>query len=141
MRDKETVNDGTYITSYVYDSANQLIRENNEQLGFTYVWTYDNAGNILSRTEYAYTAGSLTGVTPVDTITYAYGNSEWGDLLTSFDGHSITYDAMGNPLDDGPWEYTWEHGRQLASMSRVSKNWTYTSVSYTHLTLPTMAVV
>ena len=77
-----TVSDGTNTTSYVYDSANQLVRENNQAGGFTHVWTYNYAGNITSRTEYAYTTGSLG--TPTDTVTYTYGNSAWGDPLTTY---------------------------------------------------------
>jgi len=87
-------------------------------------WEYDNAGNILSKSEYAYTTGTLG--TAVDTVSYIYGNSNWGDLLTSYDGVSISYDAIGNPLTDGTWTYTWEHGRQLASMSNGSTTWSYT---------------
>ena len=30
--------------------------------------------------------------------TYTYGDANWKDLLTAFDGHSITYDGGGNPL-------------------------------------------
>jgi hypothetical protein len=45
------------------------------------------------------------------------GDSQWGDLLTAYDGNAITYDQIGNPLSDGEWTYTWQHGRQLASMS------------------------
>ena len=119
-----SVSDGTNTTSYVYDSAGQLLRENNQAAGKTWVWTYDNAGNILTRKEYAYTTGTLGTV--VDTVTYAYGNSNWGDLLTSYDGVAISYDNIGNPLDDGTWEYTWEHGRQLASMTDGSTTWNYT---------------
>ena len=37
-------------------------------------------------------------------------------MLTSYDGHPITYDGVGNPLTDGTWTYTWEHGRELAQM-------------------------
>ena len=103
--------------SYAYDAANQLIREDNEHGDYTYVWTYDNAGNILTRKEYAFQTGSLG--TLVDTVTYTYGDEDWGDLLTSYDGQNIQYDAMGNPLNDGKWSYEWEHGRQLASMSEV----------------------
>ena len=40
--------------------------------------------------------------------TYTYGNADWPDLLTAFNGKSITYDAIGNPLNDGTW---WQHGR------------------------------
>ena len=54
------------------------------------------------------------------------GDAAWGDLLTSYDGNTITYDAMGNPLSDGEWTYTWKHGRQLQSMSKGNTTWTYT---------------
>ena len=111
-----SVSDGTKTTSYVYDSANQLIRENNQAGNFTHTWQYDNAGNILNRKEYAYTTGTLG--TPTKTVTYGYGDIVWGDLLKSYDGKEIDYDEIGNPLSDGTLTYTWEHGRQLASVSK-----------------------
>jgi len=122
-----SISDGTNTTSYVYDSANQLIRENNQAGGFTHVWEYNNGGNILYREEYAYTTGSVENLTPTDTVTYTYGDSlGWGDLLTSYDGQTITYDTIGNPLSDGTWTYAWQHGRQLASMSNGTTTWNYT---------------
>ena len=119
-----SVSDGTNKTTYVYDSANQLLRENNQAAGTTTVWTYDDAGNILTRKEYAYTTGTVG--TATDTVTYTYGNSNWGDQLTSYDGQTITYDQIGNPLTDGTWTYTWKHGRELASMTKGSTTWEYT---------------
>ncbi len=47
-------------------------------------------------------------------------------MLTSYDGQAITYDEIGNPLTFGDWTYTWEHGRQLASMTDGDTTWTYT---------------
>ena len=76
--------------------ANQLIRENNLDAGKTWVWVYDNAGNIVSRIAYPYTTGTLTG--SGTTISYVYSDAEWGDLLTSYNGKAITYDTIGNPL-------------------------------------------
>lgn len=119
-----TVSDGTNTTSYVYDTQNQLVRENNPAAGKTWTWVYDNAGNILSRNEYAYTTGTLG--TPVDTVSYTYGDSSWGDLLTAYDGKPITYDTIGNPLTYDGWTFNWQHGRQLASMSKSNVTWTYT---------------
>ena len=29
----------------------------------------------------------------------------------------IAYDAIGNPIQDGVWTYTWENGRQLRRMA------------------------
>jgi YD repeat-containing protein len=38
---------GSTYLSYEYDSANQLVRENNSAAERSWVWTYDSAGNIL----------------------------------------------------------------------------------------------
>ena len=43
-------------------------------LSKTYVYTYDNAGNILTKKEYALTAAESTPASPVSTKTYTYGN-------------------------------------------------------------------
>ena len=90
--------DGTYTTSYVYDGLDQLTRENNQAAGKTWVYAYDNGGNILSKTEYAYTTGTLG--TALDTITYGYSDSYWKDLLTSYDGQTLTSDNIGNLTND-----------------------------------------
>ena len=99
-------------TSYVYDSLNQLIRENNQAAGMTWEYTYDNGGNITSRKEYDNTTGAL-----VSQVGYTYGDTHWGDLLTAYNGQTITYDGIGNPVSDGTWTYTWENGRQLSNMT------------------------
>ena len=105
------------VTTYTYDALGQLIRVNDPHdttagaSGTTWVYTYDRGGNILSKSYYAYTTG--TPGTAVDTIAYSYTDSNWKDKLTSYDGNEITYDAIGNPLSDGTWTYTWEKGRQL----------------------------
>ena len=122
------INDGTYTTKYYYDSQSQLIREDNPRAGKIWVWTYDAAGNIQSKKEYAYTTGTLG--TATDTITYTYGNSTWGDLLTNYDGYSISYDSIGNPLNDGTWAYTWLQGRQLTRMTSNSSPNTYWAFTY-----------
>ena len=111
---------GDKTTTYVYDSQNQLIRENNQEANKTWVWAYDAAGNITSKKEYAYSTGVLG--TATDTVTYGY-DTAWGDKLISYDGTTISYDAIGNPLSDGTWNYVWEQGRQLARMYSSSTNW------------------
>ena len=110
-----SISDGTYTTSYMYDSQNQLIQENNQKLNKTWVWEYDNAGNILSKSEYAYTVGGVG--TANSTKTYTYADSQWGDLLTNYNGKAITYDEVGNMLTYGNKTFTWEHGRQLAAIN------------------------
>ena len=54
---------------------------------------------------------------------YTYGDSIWKDLLTSYNGQSITYDAQGNPLNYLGHTLTWEKGRQLKSFD--SNTYTY----------------
>ena len=59
------------------------------------------------------------------TIPYGYGDASWSDLLTSIGGQSLTADEIGNLLSDGTWTYTWQHGRQLAGMSKTGMNIAY----------------
>ena len=92
------------------------MREDNGKLGKTYVYTYDNGGNILSKQTYALTAAGTTPENPTGTNTYSYGNTEWGDQLTAYKGTAITYDALGNPLSyyngNSTYSFVWS-GRQL----------------------------
>ena len=99
------------------------MRENNQAAGKTWTYAYDDGGNIRSKTEYAYTTGSLGAA--VRTIPYGYDDATWSDLLTSIDGQSLTADEIGNLLSDGTWTYTWQHGRQLAGMSKTGTNIAY----------------
>jgi len=119
-----SVSVGGKTVSYEYDSANQLVRENNQIANKTTTWTYDNAGNIKTRKEYAYTTGTVG--TATDTVNYTYGDSSWKDLLTAYDGNTITYDGIGNPQSDGTRTYTWKHGRQLATIAAGGTTWTNT---------------
>ncbi len=123
----EKENNITKTISYVYDSANQLVRENNQAGGYTHAWTYDDAGNIKFRKEYTYTTvESLANVTPNKTVAYDYNDETWGDLLTSYDNQQIEYDGIGNPEEWGNRTFTWQRGRQLASLTENGTTWTYT---------------
>lgn len=112
-----SVSDGTNTTSYVYDSQNQLIRENNQAAGKTWCYSYNDGGNIVSKLEYDYTTGEL-GQVKVP-YSYSYTDSQWGDLLTAY-GAFYEYDGIGNLLSDGTYSYTWEHGRELVGVTRTS---------------------
>ncbi len=59
-------------------------------------------------------------------VTYEYGDSSWKDLLTKYNGQSITYDAIGNPLMWGNRTFTWTAGRRLSSVTIPGKNISYT---------------
>ena len=101
-------------TTYAYDALGQLIRVNDPNDG-TWTYEYDCGGNILNKKQYAYTTGTLGTVQQI--VSYAYGDANWKDKLTRFNGVDIAYDAIGNPIQDGVWTYTWENGRQLRRMA------------------------
>ena len=114
-----------YIT-YTYDAANQLIREANPFAGYTWIMTYDDAGNMLSRTKYEYAASyeNAAGF-QISEQTFTYGSEGWGDVLTSINGVGVQSDEIGNITNDGTWTYTWKNGRQLATMSKSGTTWNF----------------
>ena len=125
----ETITEGgVQRQKYYYDSLNQLIREDNLDLNKTIVYSYDLGGNITSTAEYAYQTGATVTGTATTTNSYTYGDSNWKDKLTAYNGNTITYDQIGNPLSyRNGFSFTWQKGRQLASAANGS-----TSISYTY---------
>ena len=110
---------GAQAVIYEYDDLGQLVWEKNATAGKAWNYTYDNGGNILSRTEYTCSSsGTVSG--SGTTTSYTYGDAEWGDLLTAYDGEAISYDGIGNPLSYRGWTMNWQGGRQLASMTKGS---------------------
>ena len=105
-------NTSSVRATYGYDEQGQLT---SAAVGGTrYTYTYDTAGNIQSKK-----VGSTT-------TNYTYGNSAWRDLLTAYNGGSITYSG-GNPTKyyDGS-TFTWTQGRRLATAKVGSTNISYT---------------
>ena len=110
---------GAQAVTYEYDDLGQLVWEKNATAGKAWNYTYDNGGNILSRTEYACSGnGTVSG--SGTTTSYTYGDAEWGDLLTAYNGEEITYDGIGNPLSYRGWTMSWQGGRRLAGMTKGS---------------------
>ena len=107
-------------TGYTYDALGQLVQINDRsdtrsgENGTTWKYTYDLGGNILKKERFAY----ADTTTPLETVTYEYGDANWRDKLTAVNGSAIRYDAIGNPLSDGTWTYTWQNGRQLQKMQK-----------------------
>ena len=108
-------------TGYTYDELGQLIQVNDHsdtrsgENGTTWTYSYDLGGNILKKERFAY----ADTTTPLETVTYTYGDANWRDKLTAVNGSAIRYDAIGNPLSDGTWTYTWQNGRQLQKMQKA----------------------
>ncbi len=107
---------------YVYDEASQLQTEVDITVGTGKDYIYDKGGNI---TEVRHFTNGVYG----ETDTYTYGDSNWKDLLTAYNGNTITYDDIGNPLTyyNGT-QFTWTMGRRLESATRSDG----ITISYTY---------
>ena len=94
---------------YQYDSKNQLTYVGSDLTsGISY--TYDANGNILTKTDHSTNT----------TINYGYTDPTWADLLTSYNGHTITYDEIGNPLhyyNGTAMDFSWVFGRSLFTVN------------------------
>ena len=132
---------------YAYDERNNIVQETDLNTGKYWKYAYDKLGQLQYATEYAANgtgqkrykyyydhAGNLTSwriedgtaTNTQEEHTYTYGDSNWKDLLTAFDGQSITYDANGNPTKYyNGGTMTWRNGRQLASYSLGGKTYRY----------------
>ena len=108
--------DTAVLQWYEYDGFGQLIKEEDVEKHQTILYTYDDGGNILKKTD---NGGNVLS-------SYAYEDTSWGDLLTKYNGQTITYDEIGNPLQyrDGI-TLTWKNGRRLATYQKGD-----TSISY-----------
>ena len=114
----DVTKDGVLQYHYGYDMMNQLVSVDDKLNGKVYNYTYDAGGNLINET--------VTDSNGTTSNAYEYNNSNWGDVLTSYNGQNITYDEIGNPLTyrDG-MSMTWKNGRQLATLTNGD-----TSISY-----------
>ena len=135
-------------TLYTYDTQGQLVRACHPGYDLNYTYSYDSAGNV--------TRVNVSGLyhhTEDYTNTYTYGNSNWPDLLTEFNGEKILYEGQsiipspsgngeflygsvksGNPIryfNGTRWYFSWENGRQLAT-ARTSADNVDTSITYAY---------
>ena len=114
----DVTKDGVLQYHYGYDMMNQLVSVDDKLNGKVYNYTYDAGGNLINET--------VTDSNGTTSNAYEYNNSNWGDVLTSYNGQNITYDEIGNPLTyrDG-MSMTWKNGRQLTTLTNGD-----TSISY-----------
>ena len=122
---KITLSNGRTI-SYEYDEEERITKVIDSTEGTT-VYTYDALGQLLTETKNGVVVNTMTydnygNIKTKNGKAYTY-NSTWKDLLTSYNGQSITYDAQGNPTTYLGHTLTWEKGRQLKSFD--SNTYTY----------------
>ncbi len=112
------------LYQYEYDAMNQLTYVSDFENRKIYNYTYDNAGNIISEVVRNTNSNGI----PISTTnnSYTYGDSNWTDKLTAYNGQAITYDAIGNPLSyrDGI-AMTWKNGRELDTFTDGTTNVSY----------------
>ena len=110
--------------SYGYDSLGQVTRVNDAYMGKTILYTYDQGGNLTKQREYAYSTAGTLG-TMLNQINYTYGDSNWTDKLTNYNGQTISYDAIGNPTTyRDNMSFSWR-GRQMSSATLNGTSVTY----------------
>lgn len=119
--------DGTTFESvyqYEYDAMNQLTYIYDAENKLVYTYRYDAGGNLLQET--VDKLGSNGVAVSTTNNRYSYGDSNWTDKLTAYNGQTITYDAIGNPLSyrDGI-AMTWKNGRQLDTFTDGTTNVSY----------------
>lgn len=94
---------------YYYDEYNQLIREDNFNNNRTIRYYYDEYENLLYKKIF-----KINTYEQLECIKYTYGNNNWKDQLTNYNGQQITYDLAGNPISIGnSITLTWANGREL----------------------------
>lgn len=85
---------GVQKVKYTYNALSELTRVDSAWENKSITYTYDAGMNMTSRKEYSYTTGTLG--TAVKTDVFTYRTSGWKDQLISYNGSSISYDAVGN---------------------------------------------
>ena len=107
----EIMQNGHLVARYKYDSLNRLIREDNKPMNKTVIFTYDTAGNITERCEYAYTSKDGEELSELACTHYSYDYE--GDRLVNYNGESIAYNVLGNPTSYRGNATEWQYGTRL----------------------------
>ena len=107
---------GALTARYTYDALDRLVREDNKKFGKTYLYAYDNCGNILSRRKTNFTLKEDVEECTFDSVQYAYE----GDRLVSVGDEACTYDEIGNPKTYRGKAVTWANGRQMTKFDTTA---------------------
>lgn len=114
---------GVQKVKYTYNALSELTRVDSAWENKSITYTYDVGMNMTSRKEYSYTTGTLG--TAVKTDVFTYRTSGWKDQLVSYNGSSISYDAVGNITAYQGRTLTWYRGSLLQSLTLNGKKAVY----------------
>ncbi len=112
----EIKENGALAVRYSYDGLNRLTREDNKKSGKTYLFDYDNNGNIISRRTTAFTLKS--DIEECAFTAYEYGYN--GDRLVSYNGESFAYNSIGNPTVYRGKTAEWQYGNRLVKLGETT---------------------
>ena len=101
-----SITNGGKTTSYEYDGFGRLVRENNDELDKTIIYTYNDNGNIINIKEYDFNDLSELKTTK----TYTYDTTQ-KDRLINFNNTTIPYNSLGYPTTYKGYTLTWSKGR------------------------------
>ena len=114
---------GVQKVKYTYNALSELTRVDSVWENKSITYTYDAGMNMTSRKEYSYTTGTLGNAVKTDLFTYR--TSGWKDQLISYNGSSISYDAVGNITAYQGKTLTWYRGSLLHSLTLNGKKAVY----------------
>lgn len=108
------------VKEYFYDDFGRLTVESNTELNRKFIYTYDNNGNITKKQ-----TCDISGYeTLIKTDLYEYGDANRKDLLTKYNGATITYDKYGNPLAYKGKLFEWK-GKNLVKADGLQMEYDY----------------
>ena len=117
---------------YTYDPHDRLVTEKDYVDCKFYRYNYGDSANVHSKNiwDLDTNGNKINSTKQTIYLTYDDGdNAQWQDQLKSYNGQSITYDGMGNPLSYiNGMSFAWSRGRQLDKVT-FSNN---TTASYTY---------
>ena len=123
--------DTSFNNTYVYDTFGRLIQENNKALDKTFVFKYNDNGNIIGCDTLAYTTANVSNANV--TVTHVY-DSTIKDRLVKFNNNPISYDENGCPTSYNGKTYTWTKGKLTSVSSGTipygTNNYTYVYDAY-----------
>ena len=121
-----TAKDGSSnYRTYTYDEFGQLVRENNEALDKTFVYEYNNIGNVTKVKEYDFTLNTTpTGV--LRERNYSYDSAS-PDKLAAVNGNAIQYNSLGCPVRCGDKVLVWDKGRLMRVYDDVDTSFGYSA--------------
>lgn len=100
---------GEPVVWYKYDALNRLIREDNKTFKKTWLYSYDNKGNILCKRTTNFTLKESVEECEFTSVQYEYD----GDKLLFYGTESCEYDDIGNPTTYRGKSVSWSNGRQM----------------------------